>query len=366
VFLAAACGLAAFATRHSRAAFLVLLPCLGLGAASLWAGNRFLMFLAPLFGIGLAWLCLDLLLPLLHRRGAPGPTVLCVLAGALLAAPAAWDCLALNIRPNNDRNGVELASVINHKASANAFVWNWWGPGYMQEYFTRRECLIDGGLQEPQRTYISAVPFATADPLLARNWIKFFSVHSDGLDVLARLTGGPGRAATLLQAVFSAPARMPELLDSFGLPRDRDWRAYLFPERDVYLILMAGMLLRSTWNSLGRWDPATGQSPDVRVYLTPEKDVRINRAQGVVVSRTGDAVAYSRLYVISPDNLSYDQVRDTGPVALRILGAPYLYTVAQEYFDCMAYRLLFVYPDKTPGFEPVVYNPFVGGVWKVR
>lgn len=366
VFIAAACGAVAFAVRHPRMAFMVVLPLLTLGAASLWGGNRFLMYLAPVHGLGLVWFCSDLLLPRLRRIGAPAPVALAVLAGLLLAAPSAWDSMTERFLPTHDYNAVELASVINRKTPPNAFVWNWWGPGYMMEYYTRRECLIDGGLQLPVQTYISAVPFASNNAELARNWIKFFSVHRDGLSIMAQYFGGGWQSVAFLREVFAAPQRLDELLDKHGLPRDVDWKALLFPEREVYVIMLSEMLLRSTWNSLGRWDPVAKTGPDVRIFLTPLDQVAVNPDKGIAVSSSGDSIAYSRIYFVSPDNLSYDEARSVGPVAMHIWGTPYFYTIEQEYFDCLAYRLLFVHPENTPGFEAVVYNPFIGGVWKVH
>ncbi len=365
VFMAAACGFAALAARHPRAAFAVGLPCLALGAASFWGGNRFLMFLAPIHGLGIAWLCAGLVLPALRRRGTTAPAAAALTLGLLLCAPSAWSCMSARVLPTSDYNAVELASVINRQAPEDAFVWNWWGPGYMMEYFTRRECLIDGGLQDPKRTYVSALPFATNDPLLARNWIRFFATHHNGLEMMTQFTGSLEDSAALLKQVFSRPGDMEDILAAHNVPADLDWKAVLFPERDVYVIMLAEMLLRSSWNMLGRWDPATGTAPDVRIFMTPEQEVRLNRKKGVALNSSGETIPYSRIYFITPRNLSHDKPRDTGPVAIRVWGMPYLYTIEQDYFDCLAYRLLFVHPEDTPGFQPLVYNPFIGGIWKV-
>lgn len=358
-------GFAVFVWRHRWSAFVVGGPLVLLGMAAIGAGNRFLLFWAPCFGLGIVVFVYDVMRPLLqrvHRR-----CILIVhLLPLLLLAPSALYCLSATPPAVHDANAVSLASVIRQKTPPDSFIWNWWGPGYMQQYFGRRRTLVDGGKQQPEPVFIASVPFATNDPLLARNWIKFFSVHRYGLAELAKWVGGKAEAVAFLQALFAHPESLESMLARHPFPQDRAWDTWFFPEQEVYMILHTEMLVRSTWNSLGRWDPVTQEHEKVTVHMTPVSQVQLNRKQGVAIDKEGNAVEYAKLYFVHPQRLSHDPVRAKGPVAMLFWQSPYFYTLQQTHFDCLAYRLLFIYPNTTPGFEPVVFNPYVGGLWRVH
>lgn len=340
------------------------LPALGMLGASMIFGNRFALFAMPVHALGLAWLCAVALPYALGRFGR-------------IAAVASWTaCLTLaglslwtvyeghGLVATFDANQVAMARAIDKVAGKDAAVWNWWGPGYMVQYYGKRETFFDGGLQTPERAFISAEPLASLDPLAARNWIKFFSVHPNGLNVLARPLGKE-RAVGFLRAVFENPGSLDVLVEEYSLGTRRDWRAWLFPSREVYLVLYSEMMLRNSWLKIGLWDEKTGKSPETPVYALPLSTLSFDRKRGLMYTAKDKVTPYSRLLFVSPDQLSHDRPREHGHVVVLLKGVDMAYIVPERFFDVLAFRLLFMYPEDTPGFQAVTFNPFVGGVWRV-
>ena len=358
-------GLIGFSVWRPRLGFYLGLPSLCMFAASMYLGNRFAMYAVMVHAIGLAWVCAVLLPWLFNRFKRTGLAA----SWCACAAIMAW-CLSGIYAENGltatfTTNQVALAKQIDQVAGPDAAVWNWWGPGYMVQYYARRETFFDGGLQGPERAFISAAPLACDDPLLARNWIKFFSVHPAGLKLLKR-AGGYDKSVGFLRQVFADPARLDELVAEYGLDPAKDWRSLLFPRREVYLILYSEMIMRNSWLKIGLWDDRTRTSPDTPMYALPLTSLAFDRKRGLMITGQDNVVPYSKLLFIAPDSLSHDNPREHGPVALLFKNTVFGYVIPEEFFDALAFRLLFIYPDTTPGFELVKYNPFVGGVWRVH
>lgn len=358
-------GLLGLAWSNKRLALYLVVPSLALLGASLYAGQRFVMFAVAAYALGLGWLCMCGLPRLAGRRRALGLGAGTVVLVAALVFGFVTIRQARGLAATFEQGEVALARTVNEVASPSAGIWNWWGPGYMLEHFAKRETFFDGGLQGPTQSFISAVPLASRNPGMARNWIKFFSVHPDGFDRI-RLHTGDADAVRFLQAVFTQPAKVDEMVEAFGLDPERDWYSFLFPDREVYLVLLADMLVRNTWLAIGSWDPVAREMPETPLYSFLRSQVRFDRGKGALIAGPDKVVLYSKLLFIKPDSLTYDQVRDHGPVAILVDGIELAYVVPEYYFQALAFQLLYVHPDTVPGFEKVVFNPFVGGVWRVR
>lgn len=363
--LAALAGLVGFAAWRPRLGLYFALPSMTMFVASMYLGNRFAMYAILVYALGLGWLCAVAVPRLLRRFGR-------------VAAPAGWLVLAAffgwgmhgiytshGLVATFDTNQVALAASIDQAARPEAAIWNWWGPGYMVQYFGQRETFFDGGLQNPERAFISAAPLAERNPHAARRWIKFFSVHPDGLRQLNRQIGF-ARSVGFLRAAFAAPDRIDALVAEYGLKDDRDWTRWLLPEREVYLILYSEMMMRNSWLKIGLWDERTGTSPDTPLYALPLNTLQFERTRGLLFTGKDNVVPYSKLLFVAPDSLSHDNPREHGDVVLLFKRSNMGYIIPERFFDVLAFRLLFLYPDTTPGFEIVKYNPFVGGVWRVH
>lgn len=363
--LAALAGIVGFSLWRPRLGFYLGLPSLCMFVASMFLGNRFAMYAVLVHALGLGWMC-AVFLPMVF---GPFKRSAAVASWCACAGVMAW-CLSGIYAENGlaatfDANQVALTAHIEEVAGPDAAVWNWWGPGYMVQYYGKRETFFDGGLQNPTRAFTSALPLACDDPLLASNWIRYFSVHPNGLRLIKRYKEYPD-AVAFLRGVFSDPSRLDELVAQYGLDPEKDWKTLLFPRREVYLILYSEMIMRNSWLKIGLWDETTGTSPETPMYALPMSSLAFERKLGLMVTGKDNVVPYSKLLFIAPNSLSHDNPHKHGPSVLLFKNTKFAYIVPEEFFDALAFRLLFIYPDDTPGFEMIKYNPFVGGIWRVH
>lgn len=364
--LTAVLGLILLAFKHPRVAFFGGLPSLIFLGAAMLMGNRFLMFSALALALGLAWLCAGALPGLAPRHPRLGKAVGCAVFAIIVGFSIHIIHRDQKLAPTFNARDVALARTVDFVAGPRAAIWNWWGPGYLLQYYAKRQTFFDGGLQGPEQAFIAARPLAAHDPLLARNWIKFFSTHPRGLDRLTRQLRSKPRAVAFLEAAFALPQDLDALVAQYGLDLAFNWRGWLFPQREVYLVLYADMLLRNTWLGLGSWSPQTHESPKTPFYAYDLETMRIDRGRGIAVVEGDKIVPYSALYHIAPTSLSHDPVREHGSVLLTVAGSAQAFMVPEYFFHALTFQLLYVYPESIPGFRKVAYNPYVGGVWRVE
>lgn len=358
-------GIAAAWRKNSLLTFYFVLPLAFFIVASVTIGNRFLMFTAPAVG----FFCAALVNVLIEFKSSNR-----LYSNATTAVAMAFICLLVfpvqinttrPLKPTYNHNDTVLARLIHTTASSNAKIWNWWSPGYFLQYYAQRFTQIDGGLQAPERTFISALPLATNNPLLARNWIKLFSSRPYALRAITAHVHSKPKAVAFLKQALSAPNEVPKLIEQYNLPRHINWQKWLFPNPEVYLSLYSDMLVKNTWLTIGRWDPKTQKSPSAPIVSLPLQQVRVDQQQGVIAFSAKKYLPCSRMYYVTPSSLSHDRFNHKGFVSIFIQNSSEAFAIQEKYFDATAFKLLFVYPSQTPGFTLVKYNPFVGGVWRV-
>lgn len=357
-------GAAAAWRKNALLCFYFLLPSTILVTASLTSGIRFLMFVAPAFGL---FSCAFLNYALEQKKISSTPAIKWAVTTAflcLLIFPVTVDAQK-KLASTYNHNKAVLANVVQKQAGPNAKVWNWWSPGYFLQYYGNRFTQIDGGLQAPERTFIAALPLATQDPLLARNWIKLFSDKPHALSFITRYTGSKAISVAFLKKALTSPQNLEEYLQAYSLPGNFDWKSWLFPQIETYLVLFSDMLLRNTWLPRGLWNPETQNSPETPMVSFSLSQVRIDQQKGRVNFTSQSHLPFSRMYYVTPSSLSHDRFNQAGVIGIFLQDSPKGFAIEKQYFDAMAFKLLFVYPSKTPGFSPLMYNPFIGGVWRV-
>ncbi|WP_243543940.1 STT3 domain-containing protein [Pseudodesulfovibrio tunisiensis] len=357
----AAIGGGIHAWRHSRASRYYLLPGLFFFLVSFAGGSRFLMFCAPAVGLGGAWLLIRTLPQAYVEK--EDAKILTTILGGLLLIQIAIPLVQYEINNTNDAWTAGLAEAYKRRSPEEAQTWNWWGPGYFLQHFANRKTFIDGGSQTNERAFIAAVPYAASSPELARNWIKFFTRHPNGISNVTHLLKDRNRAVEFLISALRQPYRLDDFIHEFNAPRNVDWKSYLFPESTAYLVALNSMLYHGTWLPMGKWTPKNPTSYETTTFAYQR--ALINRDTGTI-QLPEKTVRYSRLYFITPTTLSHDPSHQQGPAAILMQGVPFVFMIPQKYFNVLAFRLLFISPDSVPGFTPIAYHPYVGGVWRVE
>lgn len=361
LFIIAAIG-AVQATRKSIAGPYFILPGLFFFAISFVGGNRFLMFCAPTIGIGVAWFLTKTLPEIAHP--STYSKVLISVLGCILIVYASLPAVRYEISLRNDNYTVGLLQAYKQRTTEDAKTWNWWGPGYFIQYFSQRQTFIDGGSQSSERAYLAAVPYASSSPELSKNWIKFFTAYPDGLAWISRVFKNKSKALEFLLSALRQPYRLDDFIEEYDAPRDTDWKTYLFPDTTAYICVLNNMLYHGSWLPIGLWTPTKPTQYETTTFAY--QSATIDRDTGTIDLPNKTRVEYSKLYFITPKVLSHDPIRPQGPAAILMQGVPYVFLLPQKYFDVLTFKLLFISPDKTPGFTPIAYHPYVGGIWKVE
>jgi dolichyl-diphosphooligosaccharide--protein glycosyltransferase len=258
-------GLAGFAYLvWRRPLFLIFLPLLGLGIASVKLGNRFAMFGGAALGVGLAFGVNQVLVDLKQKstRRWVVQIVLC-----LLVIWPLWK-VSNNLRPAPILPKVYAKTFVDlkEKAGQGAQLWQWWDYGYAGQYFAERRTFGDGGDHAGKVLYPLARVHATKSPLQAKQVMKF--VLEDQMEVLEQQMENGTRRRSEAKAVSYPGDPVKRLRDMgpkkaevfmAGLAKEeKDWPDDL-PEQ--YLVLSWENLRLAYWISYyGNWDLVTGKS----------------------------------------------------------------------------------------------------------
>jgi asparagine N-glycosylation enzyme membrane subunit Stt3 len=258
----------------TRKYFLFLTAILFIAVLAL-KGQRFLIFWAPLFGLGIG----TLVYILWERTAKISIRSLIV---AVLIVAAGWAPLQLVLHDNNKiprRSPVlfDAMKIIADHAQKDAVVWATWGHGHPLVYYTGKGVIGDGIFHSALIQYVINFPLATDNQQLAANWISFYVAHGEqGLrqanTLFADNANDWAKGLPALQQLLAAGSIGARFLlqEQYGLTDKQIEQnlTFLFPgsTRPVYLFIDY-LLLRQAWYILGRWDVVSRSGPKYFTFL---------------------------------------------------------------------------------------------------
>ncbi len=254
---------------YRRPLYLIWLPFLALGIASVTLGNRFSMFGGAAIGLGLAFGLNRLLLDLGQarwRRWAVQIALSFVVAWPLWTAASSF-----RPAPILPRIYAQTFLDLRKAAPEEAQLWQWWDYGYAGQYYAQRRTFGDGAKHDGKYLYPLAKVHSTHWPLQARQMIKmtaatqmeqFDEMVSNGTythpggerpfypgDPVQRLREmGPQKAQAFIESLKTTEKAWPE-----GLP----------PQ--VFVVSWENLRLAYWISFYGNWDLATGQASPGRI-----------------------------------------------------------------------------------------------------
>jgi dolichyl-diphosphooligosaccharide--protein glycosyltransferase len=258
-------------------------------AALSFTANRFLIFAAPLFGLGVGAMAFFLWLMVsqtVQRFSQPADNksfsasfadiagkgvVLSILAGLALVAP--YEAIQAQNSTTPRRHPVLLqamADLRNHTPE-NAVIWASWGHGHPLVFYSERAAIADGNYHPAETVYALNLPLAAREDRFAANWIHFFATH--GIHGMHRANSLFGTSEddwasgikALRQLLGAGPegARIIVGLDyHFTEEKVDETLSFLFPPNPRPLYLFVDYLqVRQNIFFWGLWDPATKSAP---------------------------------------------------------------------------------------------------------
>ena len=381
-----------FHNRREVATF--FLPGLLFGLGGVFS-QRLIIFFVPAYAIGIGYLLGQVVLKGKYLQAIHRPFLRFGVWSAiliLLLFPGFRVSFSEHPKPSQTADDVRLARVLADATGPQGSVWAWWDAGYFLQFITGKKTFIDGGSQSPEKTYAAAYPLAATNPILAKNWIRFFAGHdSADLDTLVSRLGDIPRAMSFLQEALGNPLDLEIVLGKHQLNDSLFWRQYLFPEVEAYLFLDYATLAKgSWWYYFGSWDfgEQRGSKPDLfRVIysnlLASEQDgvlidndyiFKLDRVISVGSSGTDvDKVNYrdfrgrdrnNNMLAGLAKNKKIVYKQDSVVVLDKKRGSAYL--LDGKLFQSLVCQLLFQRPYDSGQFTPLAYFASGGGVWRVE
>jgi dolichyl-diphosphooligosaccharide--protein glycosyltransferase len=251
--------------------------------------NRFLIFAAPLFGLGVGAMAffLWLMVPKILQRfpqltgnksfsasladSAGKGVVLIILAGLALIAPYQAIQAQNSTMPRRHPVLLEAMADLRSHTPENAVIWASWGHGHPLVFYSERAAIADGVFHPAEVVYALNLPLAAREDRFAANWIHFFATHGvHGMHRANSLfgTGEDDWASgikALRQLLGAGPegARIIVGLDyHFTEEKVDETLSFLFPPNPRPLYLFVDYLqVRQNIFYWGLWDPATKSAP---------------------------------------------------------------------------------------------------------
>lgn len=232
-------------------------------------GVRFMIFAAPLFGLGIGFIAFSLWgmkLRLLWRAMA---IILISLGIAWWTVPVAesFDSQVPRRKPAL----FDAMLALRQQTQEDAVIWASWGHGHPLVYYANRGTIADGGYHPAALRYALNFPLTVSDQRLAANWMGFVAAHGlPGLIEANALFGkneqdwsaGMARLQALLAKGVNGARDL--LLSEDGIEKNvlEKRLAFLFPgaRRPLYLMLDE-LLLTEDWFGFGQWDFKQQVSP---------------------------------------------------------------------------------------------------------
>jgi len=384
VFIVAVMGLIALAVTRRRE-LLMLSVTLFAGILTFLTALRFLVFLVPFLAFGLGFLFQT---AWKHAGGKKKEYVLRAVIVVLIVLsilPNFFTSWKTVLRSKTPAQVIKVLDDMNRDLPSDAVIWCWWDMGYTVQYWADRATFIDGGSQQRGlRTFVTALPLATANMNLSVNALKFFSCHGmAGLEKLAAEMGSEKEAVGALRTVLSAtPKECDKTLKSFGFNLE-EYKTFFYPESSggVYLFL-DGSLIGSSywWYYFGSWDEEKleGVHPemmpvrmqDVGGYAQlarKEKEINVTSFFADKTRRT-DSFVISKLAVCDPAKGKIDAEvfsDDLDGLVLQVVEKEGIaMAVSESFFDSVFNRLFVAGVYDNSIYEHVYGSNMFVKVWK--
>jgi len=345
---------------------LCLLPGVALGLGALLS-RRYLIFFVPVYALGFGYFLGEVFLNSVHvRRWLKEPLAFCVslLLCFILLIHAFAHCLTKTMIPRFTADRVPLARSLKTETPPQTTVWAHWDEGFFLQYFGRRRTFIDGSMQSPLRFFLAAFPLGCDNPVLAANWMRFFSVNDiPGFHALRTQLGSTEKTVALLKQVLANPDQGEKILTDFGLEPD-EWKGRLFPDSANAAFLTPDLLGQTSyWWFYGSWNV---QEQSGRELSIGRVDSRFGSPQdtgprGIIVR-----YKYGMIFDLDSSGVKIEEIDSKAEyILIRMKGQQYSYLAEKELLGSMVGRLLYANPNRTEPFRTILYKPLVGGVWAV-
>ncbi len=406
LMLLALIGLVGLAAKNGVRLWVYGMP-IGLCFAPLVAGNRFMIFSAPILALGAAYSLQQLSqfkpYQLAVTDKAKQLNGLLIIAMTMIGVEANYERLTLKLtKPAVEDHRIAMQGLkgsLSKTDEPEAAIWTSWPLGYQVHYYLNRATFADGEFDDGGETlFYLYLPLASDNLTFSANFMKFYATQD--IRSLYPLFESPIDAIELLQQVLQHPPehskrilarglRKGEIPTSDTLTNAEDWLRFLYPQtpRPLYLFLHERMIRTVFWFKQGNLDLRTGETIGLPFYLwfhdlkaqgpiLQNDEVMINTTLGVAQHNSG--TTHSFAHIGACQNGQCQQTDYKMPPAMRPqyqdserfvfewhpqrgYGAAMSNEIARSTFN-----RLFLREETTPYFELLEANTPQYQLWRIR
>ncbi len=251
-----------------------------LGIAALFAGNRFVLFAAPILALGMGYV-IQLLFNYkekINPKLAYGATLLLVIIGIA----SNYKKITVGYAKTSAYENVALLSALDKFTPKDANIWTEWDLGYQIQYYLDRGTYADGEFSDGEIYYYVSFPFAAENLAVSANFMRFYNKNGKaGMKVLFESFSGVVPTFEFLNEILSlSPSEAEQLLiekqQKGTLPKTKDistpkdWISFIFPKEseDIYVFLHYKMTQTASWFKQGHSDLKTGETIGLPLFLS--------------------------------------------------------------------------------------------------
>jgi dolichyl-diphosphooligosaccharide--protein glycosyltransferase len=309
IFLCMVIGLIALVWKLKLKVLFFIIPFL-LPIAAFFAGNRFVLFAAPILGLGIGYFVQILF----DYKKIIKPSFTYVIASIFVV---------IGIKSNYKKitHGYEKPAAYENKALLTALdkltpddtnIWTNWDLGYQIQYYLDRGSYADGGFGDGEIYYYTSFPLATENLAVAANFMRFYNKNGiEGMKVLYNQFSGVESTFKFLRKIlalhpskaekwFIAKQQKGNLPKTSDLTTPKEWIHFIFPKEsdDIYLFLHYKMTQTASWFKQGNSDLKTGKTIGLPLFLAlnslKQNGNQIKNSQINLDTNTGIANYYNQ------------------------------------------------------------------------
>lgn len=193
---------------------LFLLPLFGIGLLVFISGVRFGMYLAPFIGIGFGYsihfINEKILIKLQINRNLSKKKLFTALTGLfffIILIAIQSKVIKITSTPVITAPLLREMEILKEKTPPETAIWSWWDYGYAFQLYSRRTVFHDGGTQSSPKTYLIARSFTTSDSEEAWRITSFVSNY--GLTGIFKILKEGTTAKELIEKIRTGQYEKP-------------------------------------------------------------------------------------------------------------------------------------------------------------
>lgn len=396
LFLVMLLGIVWFIIKHKAKVLYFAVPIVFAFMAFV-AGNRFLLFSAPILGLGMG---AALQFGLERKQSFFKPLVLVV--GCLLiifSLNKNYDTIVKGYAKPAAFDNIHLLNAVNSFTPEGSLVLSNWDIGYQIRYYLERFTFTDGELADrADILYYSTLPLATNDFAFSANFINFYISKSGVMEQIYSIYPDKNEAFIFLRNILkNKPSEAYKVLSdlntqnqlrfSENLANVDAWMTFLYPpsKRDVYILLHQRMLQTMSWFKQGNIDLNLMETKGMPLYLQLENlkqngniiannQIKIDVSTGISMFQNQSRQDFARILSIGNngilDSKEFKMASGGSTIDNRFhfhynLNNGYGVALSKEVGESVFHRLYMI-GEQTAYFEPIKLQQPLYQIWKVK